>query len=496
MKDSKFQKDIYTVFVEGDENMSVCSVAGSGKTTVITGCIKRIPADKDSIYIAFNNHTVNELKSKLPNSKTLITTIHSFGWKAIMRSTNYKAELLKSKSYKYIEIILKKNAITEPKLKSFYTYKFSVMIDLIRLNLADSTEEIIQISEKYDMSLEEGDPDMLLEILEMMNSDFFRYDFVDMVYRPVIDKLRLPKFDYIFVDESQDLSRCQQVIISKIKKHNGRALFVGDPSQSIYGFAGADYQSFQNLNTMFPNTIKLPLSVCYRCSKAVVAEAQRINEQIMPFKKNPEGTVRNGKIDEIKNADWVICRNLKPLVQLNMFFLDRGMKSFIKGVEIGIGLAKTLEKTTSNRVESSLKEFEITINREIVKLKKKGVSNPKRTEKIDNMLQKLEIMTILADGCIFTKDLVAKIKAIFKDSGEGVMLSTIHKTKGLENERIFFLLPSLLPSKFATQEWNLEQERNLEYVAITRAKLDLIYLHENEFTIVVNRIKELLERTK
>jgi superfamily I DNA/RNA helicase len=212
----------------------------------------------------------------------------------------------------------------------------------------------------------------------------------------------------------------------------------------------------------------------------------------LPYKKNPEGEVRDGTIEEIKNSDWVICRNLKPLVQLNLFFLDRGMKSFIKGIDIGIGLAKILEKTSGTRVETSLKEFETTINKEIVKMKKKGVNNPKKTEKIDNMLQKLEIMTILANECVTTRQLIDKIRTIFKETGDGIMLSTIHKTKGLENERIFFLLPNLIPNKFAIQEWNLEQEGNLLYVGITRAQKDLIYIQNNDFKIVTDRIKEIL----
>lgn len=61
------------------------------------------------------------------------------------------------------------------------------------------------------------------------------------------------------------------------------------------------------------------------------------------------------------------------------------------------------------------------------------------------------------------------------------MLSTIHKAKGLENDRVFFLCPELIPSRFATQPWQYEQERNLKYVAITRAKRELIYVSGGAF---------------
>ena len=61
------------------------------------------------------------------------------------------------------------------------------------------------------------------------------------------------------------------------------------------------------------------------------------------------------------------------------------------------------------------------------------------------------------------------------------MLSTIHKAKGLENERVFFLLPDIIPSKYATQPWQIEQEMNLKYVATTRAKHTLIKVYSSTF---------------
>ena len=85
---------------------------------------------------------------------------------------------------------------------------------------------------------------------------------------------------------------------------------------------------------------------------------------------------------------------------------------------------------------------------------------------------------------IIVSDLESKeelIEKIFTDEVKGIMLSTIHKAKGLENERVFFLCPELIPSKYATQPWQYEQENHLRYVAITRAKRELIYVGGSEF---------------
>jgi superfamily I DNA/RNA helicase len=55
-------------------------------------------------------------------------------------------------------------------------------------------------------------------------------------------------------------------------------------------------------------------------------------------------------------------------------------------------------------------------------------------------------------------------------------LSTIHKAKGREWDRVGFLDAHLIPAKWARQDWELEQEDNLAYVGVTRAKQELVYL--------------------
>jgi len=71
---------------------------------------------------------------------------------------------------------------------------------------------------------------------------------------------------------------------------------------------------------------------------------------------------------------------------------------------------------------------------------------------------------------------VAAIKGIFEDNVTGMLvLSTIHKSKGREWDTVFWLdRDGTLPSKYARQKWQLQQEDNLCYVAATRAKQCLI----------------------
>jgi superfamily I DNA/RNA helicase len=79
-------------------------------------------------------------------------------------------------------------------------------------------------------------------------------------------------------------------------------------------------------------------------------------------------------------------------------------------------------------------------------------------------------------------DLVAHIGVLFTDGRRGVILSTIHKAKGLEAERVYFLDRFLIPSKYARKGWQREQEQNLLYVALTRSKNFLYFINSTGFT--------------
>jgi superfamily I DNA/RNA helicase len=79
--------------------------------------------------------------------------------------------------------------------------------------------------------------------------------------------------------------------------------------------------------------------------------------------------------------------------------------------------------------------------------------------------------------------LCTEINALFDDSAGFVSLSTIHRAKGLESERVFVLEANTLPLSWSGQRPDqAEQERNLLYVALTRAKQDLFLLRAPETT--------------
>ena len=77
-----------------------------------------------------------------------------------------------------------------------------------------------------------------------------------MIVLPNVMNLQTETYDFVFIDECQDLNTCQRLLMERaIKPETGRFIAVGDPKQAIYAFAGADYESYQKLKNI-PNFLQ------------------------------------------------------------------------------------------------------------------------------------------------------------------------------------------------------------------------------------------------
>ena len=278
----------------------------------------------------------------------------------------------------------------------------------------------------------------------------------------------------------QDMNRCQIKIIEKVLKRDkktgkvlGRLISVGDFFQGVYGFNASDEKSFEWFEK-FPNTKVLPLSVSFRCAKNVIVEAQKIVPDIKALDDAPDGVVRDGDVlSEAQSGDFVLCRTTMPLVKLFFQFLIQHKKAIVKGSDIGIHLIELIGKI-NNIVE--LRSFwEQELQNFAIDLKSKGVLNPDEHTGYIALTDKVATLLFLSKLSNSIEDLKVKIKTIFTDEIEGICLSTVHKIKGLESNRVFIVRPDLLPMKTVKSGWQYIQEQNLNYVAITRAKTELIY---------------------
>lgn len=483
------QERIFTFVKKRPENILIKAFAGAGKTTTIVHAVNLIPTDKTIMFLAFNKHIQEELKTKLPEHVRCYTT-YGLGVSAIKRRYGDKIQFDEFKLDKIIQKKAKmwklKDEFNDDESMSIYLNNIKKLVNLCKLTLTLKVDYMSYITEKYDINISKTrDLKRVLKILDESTRDRTTYDYTDMIYLPAIDNsIWMFPQDYVFVDEVQDLNKCQIRIVEKILKKDrvsgkltGRLISVGDYFQGIYGFTGASEKSFNWFET-FKNTKILPLSVSFRCSKNVIKKAQEIVPDIKALDNAPDGVVRDGDVlSEAQSGDFVLCRTTMPLVKLFFEFLSQNKKAIIKGSDIGVQLIDLIGKINNLEKLKTFWEHELIMFRK--ELKSTGILNPTEHSAYSTLEDKVNTLLFLSRFADSIPDLKLKIKTIFTDDIEGICLSTVHKIKGLEANRVFIIRPDLLPLQ-NVKSWQYIQEKNLEYVAYTRARHELIF--DNEWT--------------
>ena len=481
-KPSKYQQTVYTYIQKGSGNAVVSAVAGSGKSTTIVNALKLIPQDKNVLFLAFNKSIVDELQKKigdLPNVE--VSTLHSLGMRAIRKRMS--VNIFGGKCSKYINERLENGTIQSENYDKLspieqFSWKKNVLslVDLARVNLMCDEKSLIGLVEKHGLDLVDNEIKAALDVIQWDKNNIGEIDFTDMIYFPIIMNIDMPQYDWVFIDECQDLNAAQRNLFLKCVKPGGRFIAVGDEKQSIYGFCGADAGSF-NLLRNTPHTAKLPLSICYRCDQNISKLAQSIVPQIQWRDGADEGEVNyEASIDEILDGDMVLCRITAPLVCLCMKFISQNKKAYVKGRDVGANLCRMIENTKAETIEYALEVMNRDLDKIIGKLLAyKMVSTQQEAMEHPSYVyakDRVESIQAISEGLEKSSDVIEKIKSIFSDNnGNGICLSSVHKSKGLENDRVFILCPDKLPLKGCMKiPWMAEQEMNLKYVAYTRAK--------------------------
>jgi DNA helicase II / ATP-dependent DNA helicase PcrA len=479
MNYSNYQKAVFEFVENGQGNAIIEAVAGSGKTTTIVEAMKRVPAGASALFLAFNKAIAEELKSRGVNARTF----HSFTYSPVLKYVGARA-VESNKTRTLIDYVLKSDS------KIYYSF-VNRLVGLAKQAgigcLIDDTEaNWAEIANHHDLELESEQASFAKglayasQVLEEGNASQM-VDFDDMLYYPVLHGIRLPKYDYVFVDEAQDTNAIQRALLKKILNAGGRIIAVGDPSQAIYGFRGADSEALNLIASDF-SAIRLPLHVSYRCPKAVVKHAQNWVSHIQHADTAAEGKVTYLKNHESKHfsaGDMVVCRTTAPIIALAYSLIRDGVPAYVMGREIGQGLKSLVTRLNAKGIDQLLIKLEDWKVRECERFLAKGDD-----AKVNATIDKSECLRFLIEGLNETNRTIPALNAVidnlFADKANAVKLATIHKSKGLEAKKVFWLNSSKCPAKWAKKEWQQEQERNLCYVATTRAQEELVLIEDSK----------------
>lgn len=484
---SAHQQAIFDFVANGKGSAIVVARAGSGKSTTIVEAVKFIPTTKSVTILAFNRAIAEDVKGKvaaLGRTNVQAKTFHSLGFGAVAK---YIGGLVTVDGGKVRKLA---RASWPEALFDIYGEFSSRLVGLakgegIGALVPDTTDAWYGLIQHHDLSLDSDDAsearavELARELLGKSNAaaKTGSIDFDDQLYLVILWKLRLWQNDFLFVDEAQDTNPVRRALARLALRPNGRLIAVGDDKQAIYGFTGASSGALDLIATAF-DAKRFPLTVSYRCPKAVVALAQTIVPDLQAAEGAAEGEVLH--VEDIAKAglgsqDAVLCRQTAPLVELAFGLIGKGTACKVLGREIGDGLVSLIKKQKAKGIEGLLEKLEAWKVREVARFIAKG--EEVRAEGVeDRVACILTVIAQLPETQRTVPALIERISNLFADENGCLTLSTIHKAKGREWDRVAIIRSDLLPSKWARQAWQQLQERNLIYVAYTRARKALVFV--------------------
>ncbi len=585
-----------------DGPLLIIAGAGAGKTKTLTTKIaylieKKNVAPENILAITFTNKAAKEMKDRLfktigQTAKYLqVSTFHSFGLKLLRENYDalgYDKNFVIMDSDDSLTVVKKiiKDIGYDPKIYNPRAIRNKISScknemtspEAYERYAASDFEKVVQeVYAKYEKKLQRNNSvdfdDLLLLPIELFKKN------------PDILNKYQDLYQYILIDEYQDTNEAQYILTKMLSAKNRKITCVGDDSQSIYSFRGANYKNILNFEKDYKDAKTILLEQNYRSTSNILDAANQVIKN-NKMRKDKNLWTSRGIGEKIKyyraynerdEAQYVI-RKIKELTNRNVeykdiavlyrtnaqsrvleeemlkenlpyrvigsfyFYSRKEIKDLIAYLRLihnskdnvsllrvintpkrGIGL-KTIENLTIQadamgvsiyEAISSGKELEF---KNLIEKLKEMSKDLTLTELIDKVLEASGMKKELEDektleaevrlenleefksitktfeereGLISLEDFLLEISLIsdveeYKDDPNRISLMTVHSVKGLEFDHVFVvgMEEGIFPHINSLMDNSeLEEERRLCYVAITRAKDDLHLVNARRRTL-------------
>lgn len=461
----KFQQQA----VESAHNqLLIIAGPGSGKTTVLTQRIAHLISDKNiapqnCLAITFTRKAAQEMRerlAKISEEKAKLLNIHTF--------------------HSLCFSILKENYE-----RAGLSQDFTVMSE--QEKALHNDEKILENALGFD-DLIQLSVKLLTENEDILN-----------LYRN--------RFQYNFVDEYQDIDENQYKLIRLLVPENGNIFVIGDPNQAIYGFRGGDAKFFNNFTEDYPSTQIINLKNNYRSTNCIVdASNQMINSfNIISMYDKPHEKITIHTAPSDKAEAEFVASTIENLIGGHSFFSLDSQRSEGQESNYSFSDFAILYRTSSQlpliieAVKRTGMPF-VNLSNDLLCEKKavrsflnnlkddKTVSEQfeasydKLAEETDeyilNYLQNIAKIHNNKNEFIHEVSFLTEADTLDKRS-DRITLMTLHSAKGLEFKCVFIvgLENDILPLYRAKEPQEIEEERRLLYVGMTRAKERLFLSH-------------------
>lgn len=560
-----------------DGPMIILAGAGSGKTRVLTYKVIYLIDEKqidpsNILMVTFTNKASNEMKErivKLTNGydKPTVGTFHSLCARILRidgKNIGFSERFTIYDSQDSVDAIKEAMQKANVSIKDFKPHSIQTTIsqaknqlinELEYLNLARGyfQENVAKIYPVYQRILKENNAldfdDLILKTIQLFEKN------------PRILNKYQDKFKYILVDEYQDTNKAQYILTKMLSKKWQNICVVGDFSQSIYSFRGANFQNLITFKNDFKNTKTFSLSQNYRSTQTILDTAFAViskntthpvlklwtenekGEKIVLFEANNEHNEAEFIISQLINSGFdpkdvaVLYRTNAQSRVVEEVFLHHGVSyvlvggtrfyerrevkdvlaylrvidnekdnvSFRRVEKLGKGRLKKFMDFTQNLEKEKMTTIDL-LDKVIEATDYLSLYDPKDEED----LQRLENIKELRSVAIEFPDISSFLENVSLVEQEqlpdnpnnnekinAVTLMTLHAAKGLEFPNVFMIgmEEGLFPhSRSLMEKSELEEERRLCYVGITRAKNRLFMTYSKKRLIFGQRSSNTLSR--
>jgi superfamily I DNA/RNA helicase len=349
------------------------------------------------------------------------------------------------------------------------------------------------------------------------------------------------KYKVVLMDEVQDFNDCQIIMAQKLKESGARIVCVGDANQAIYLFRGSNAQAFEKLKKIAGDGNSHSLPINFRSGGNIinwVTNNTNVKDiQAAPHLENKgkvyavggthepieydtfiEGVVGElkGKEKKLTESTAIISRVNSSLASAAIYFLKNNVQFVIIGKDLSKELLGFIIKTKTSfekrgGYRKNISGYQQFLNDYLFKKEDEWSGKATKKDELKDLKEMTETLTIVIDHIEETKmkdsekkSMESKIQTVDQlmdyikeklggldpgnekdfekikkvDNEKVITLTTAHRSKGLEWERVFLMKPELYTPKNENNKEEARQESNAFYVAATRAMKTLIVQKE------------------
>ncbi len=465
------------------DNILLSALAGAAKTSTLVMIAEANP-DVQILCLAFNKRIAVEMQERLPRNCTAMT-LNSLGHRTWSEATGRRIRIESGKTYQIVKELVDRHPFRDDLYERFAELMrivdFGKACGYIPSGHYEKAKRLFDDDSFFnhiEQELSDAEIGLVRDATLVSLGQAFEglCDYGDQILMPTVFHGAFPRYPLTLVDEAQDLSALNHATLRKMCGTR-RLIAVGDPNQAIYGFRGAHENSMNKLQQEF-DMKEMELTISFRCPKEVVRHAHWRAPQMKWPEWAAEGCVTvmdNWSPNDLPEAATIICRNNAPLFRLAIKLLIAGRPVELHGKDVVASLTKVMKKFGGHDLRAHAVMDKIDAWEEKEKNKNKHRAHSSIEDRAECMRIFQSQGATLGDALAYAQHMVSMHSPL--------KMMTGHKAKGLEFDIVFFLDSHLIGTD--------DQEPNLRYVIITRAKSELFYINSDDMVMAGKELENV-----